>query len=313
MILCIGSLADKTFLYTIRRMTKLNVDIKFIDLAYLVLYGEIYFSKTNPLNSFFLIDNEVINVGGFQSFYIRLMDIIEAAPSDKLKEKATITFQILRNLFSIIQAPVINPLNNDFSNFSKPMHAQFLNSISGIKIPRTCLTNQPNKAIAFYNSCSHKVIFKGCSSLKTTVKMLDKITIEEIGQIKNCPTLFQEYIKGPDIRVHVVHDICFAEEISSNEVDYRFEKNNIYKQIMLPKEIEKACIKISNYLKTPLLGIDFKRSKNNQWYLLEANNQPCYQGYDKRANYDISNALIHYLISKNKHHEKSKNSKPVFN
>jgi len=43
-------------------------------------------------------------------------------------------------------------------------------------------------------------------------------------------------------------------------------------------------------------GVDFKVSDTGEWFFLEANSSPCYQGYDCRLGGAISDALADYLL-----------------
>ena len=40
--------------------------------------------------------------------------------------------------------------------------------------------------------------------------------------MRNCPTQFQEYVEGIDLRVHTVGSEIFATEVQSDADDYRY-------------------------------------------------------------------------------------------
>jgi hypothetical protein len=76
--------------------------------------------------------------------------------------------------------------------------------------------------------------------------------------VARCPTLFQERIEGPDVRIHVVGSHVFAEMIESSSIDYRRAKGNIYHPITLPMSVSAGCVALGNMFSVPFLGIDFK-------------------------------------------------------
>ena len=89
----------------------------------------------------------------------------------------------------------------------------------------------------------------------------------------------------------------FAEAIESDDLDYRVSKKNQYNSMLPPDNIANGCRSLSATCKIPFLGIDFKiKRTTGEWYFLEANTMPCYQGYDRRAKGAISRAIIEWLI-----------------
>ncbi|MGH9838423.1 MAG: hypothetical protein ACREEM_06530, partial [Blastocatellia bacterium] len=96
----------------------------------------------------------------------------------------------------------------------------------GFRIPRTLITNDPDRAHQFCRECRNQVI---CKSLLTTSVKLDdlsyhtythKVAEKELedclSNVRYAPTLFQEYIpKKTEIRATVMGDEVFACEIDS--------------------------------------------------------------------------------------------------
>jgi len=192
---------------------------------------------------------------------------------------------------------VLNPPAGDQSNFTKLYHSVAIASSNNWLMPHSCLTNNEATALEFIEK--HKdVIYKGCSSAKTWARKFVAADAGRLKGLKSSPVLFQQLINGPDVRIHIVGEEMFAEKIISSSVDYRTIKGNNYQKIEVPPIIQQGCINLVKETCTPFLGIDFKiEGKTGDWYFLEANNMPCYQGYDVRSGYKISGAIKNWFTN----------------
>lgn len=289
MITCLGSLADPTFRHTVAAMRKHGLDGELIDLGYLVMRGNV----TLPLNGQpgrITLAGRTISVE--QPVVARLIDISRVAPTPELRRRAEgVQVSLARYLSCLPWTQVVGG-TWDNSNFSK---AYQLSCASGRSwaVPRTCVTNDPSVAKAFVQSVP--TIYKGPSSSKTWANVMSANDIDRLPQLRHSPVLFQERITGLDVRVHVVADKVFAEAITATLCDYRTDPDARFEPVTVPSSIAADCIDLTRKMKLVLSGIDFKVSESGQWFFLEANSAPCYQGYDKRAFGAISDALSEYL------------------
>jgi D-alanine-D-alanine ligase-like ATP-grasp enzyme len=145
-----------------------------------------------------------------------------------------------------------------------------------------------------------KVIYKGTSSYKTRVQRWNPQDEERLASLRHAPVLFQREIRGPEVRVHVVEDDCFAEAIISDRVDYRFDRDDPikYATIEIPAILEEASLAIAAESGASFVGIDYRIDNvTGRWYFLELNSMPAYHGYDTRAGGAISKSLIKVLTS----------------
>jgi hypothetical protein len=299
MIFCIGLAADDTFCHTLNAIKRTGYAFDAIDFAQLALAGEFSAPLDEPEATVISVRGKRFELGSYDSVYLRLVNIAEAAPSADLRRRAEGLYQGLIRLFSHCEGiPVLNPPRGECSNFSKFYHAVALAQPRNWTIPRTCLTNQPSEARSFIDSCDQKVIFKGASSMKTWAVSWNPAEHQaRLAMLNVSPVLFQERIDGPDVRIHVVGQKIFAERIESCELDYRTTRGNRYGAITPPDSILAGCIGLARECKTPFLGVDFKIEKETGvWYFLEANTMPCYEGYDRRAGGRISGALVDWLV-----------------
>jgi hypothetical protein len=297
MILCIGSIGDNTFRYTINVLRELGMHIEVLDIAeFIVSGGFIHFTETGDTLIEFA-NKKRHSIKDYASIYVRLVDITAGAPTEEFQKLSRGIFLSGLTFLSEKTLRVLNPPSAQMANFSKIVHAQLGNAITNWRIPKSCLTNSPSSAADFIVECQGNVIYKGCSAQKTWVSTYDsKLHEHRLPLLKKCPVLFQERIIGPDVRIHVVDKTITAEMITSDSVDYRRIKGNRYQQIVSPDYIQNGCLQLVRDSQCPLLGIDFKIcNASGEWYFLEANTMPCYEGYDKRSGGKISNAIASWL------------------
>ncbi|MEU6864293.1 hypothetical protein ABZ924_13620 [Streptomyces sp. NPDC046876] len=301
MILCIGLAADPTFVHGVRALAQGAIRFEVVDLPTLALYGDLHI----PLDD--LRTTRVragdggpeITLSEVSAVWARPLNVSAAAPDPRSAHRADGQYQALCRLLEAVDLPVLNPPLREASNASKVLHAVSLAPVAGWRIPRSCLTNDPATALAFVRDCSHGVVFKGASAAKTWATLFRPEHERLLPRLVRSPTLFQERIVGPDVRVHVVGEHAFGELIDSRELDYRTAHGtNRYTPLTPPPEILQGCRRLVAATGVPFLGVDFKiEAATGEWFFLEANSMPCYEGYDVRAGGAISRALVERLTS----------------
>ena len=94
----------------------------------------------------------------------------------------------------------------------------------GFAVPETLITNDPNLVHEFRNK--HKrIIYKSISYVRSIVHILENSEAERLHFIRWCPTQFQKFIEGINVRVHTIGDKVFATSINTGAVDYRYAIN----------------------------------------------------------------------------------------
>jgi glutathione synthase/RimK-type ligase-like ATP-grasp enzyme len=298
MILCVGLAADSTFSHTLGALRSAGAEVDVLELGQFYLAGDLSYPLGRPGEAELGLHERTRRIGDYARAYVRLHDISSAAPSDDLRVRSAGMYLALGRLFTEPGVPpVINPPFADNSNFSKPFHSLQLARL-GWRVPRTCVTDDPEAAARFVDSCPDGVIFKGVSSTKTwATRYDDRRDRQRLSLVRNCPVLLQEEIKGPEVRIHVVDDDLFPEEIESDAVDYRAARgHNRFRRTTLPGDVADRCRATARMLRTPFVGIDVKHERETgEWIALEANGMPGYEGYDRRAGGAISRALVAWL------------------
>ena len=106
-------------------------------------------------------------------------------------------------------------------------------------------------------------------------------------------------VTGPDVRVHVVGDLAFAERIDfTGGVDARYSPRATrqFRAVDLPDDIRGRCLDLVARSGLWIVGIDFKLDRESSEYVaLEANPTPGYDVYDYRLGGRISEALLRLM------------------
>ena len=285
----LGSGADPTFRHTVSAMAQRGVEGDIIDLGHLILAGELELPLDGTPGTVelagrtFTLDVPVV---------ARLIDISGAAPSTALANRARAIQACLARYLRCLPWERVVGAPWDNSNFSKAYQLS-LAFDRAWSVPRTCTTSDPDAAKAFVGSCN--AIYKGASSSKTWARAFGPEDVSRLPLLAGSPVLFQERISGFDVRVHVVGDQVFGEAAHATECDYRTDRSASFEPITVPQDIAADCVDMTRIMRLVLSGIDFKVSAEGQWYFLEANSSPCYQGYDRRAGGAISDSLARQL------------------
>jgi glutathione synthase/RimK-type ligase-like ATP-grasp enzyme len=207
----------------------------------------------------------------------------------------------LNRMLRRVTCPVLNPPAHAFSNYSKPYQLELLAN-AGFDIPKTLVTNIPEEARAFWEACGKQAIYKGVSNVTTLAQVFTSESFERLQFLPTCPTLFQEFIRGADYRVHVIGDDAFVTRLAGPNVDYRrsllMTKNEdvAVEAAKLPVLVTDRCITITRKLGLVASGIDFKQESSGRLVVLELNPYPQFTFYEGRSGQPITQAVVDYLI-----------------
>jgi glutathione synthase/RimK-type ligase-like ATP-grasp enzyme len=219
--------------------------------------------------------------------------------NEREQEIITAEFQAsLMYLFDAMPCVVVNRVKASTSNDSK-LFQELLVASYGFLTPRTLVTTDPLHAADFYHACGKKVIYKSVSSVRSIVRRLTDADLPRLDAVRNCPTQFQQWIPGVDIRVHVVGSEVFATELVSEACDYRYASRSgdslTARAIDLPPEIAQACVNLTKDSGLIVAGIDLRRTPGSRYYCFEMNPSPGFLFYERATGQPISAAVAHLL------------------
>jgi glutathione synthase/RimK-type ligase-like ATP-grasp enzyme len=194
-------------------------------------------------------------------------------------------------------AYVVNRPQAMAANNSKPYQLAQIAGF-GFAVPDTLVTTDAI-AVREFRKRHGRVIYKSVSGVRSIVSQLDD---EEsaLADVANCPTQFQEYIPGVDVRVHVVGDEILSVRIVSGADDYRYASRAgcevEMEPIDLPAEVSERCRAMAVGMGLHLAGIDLRQRAADDWYCLEVNPSPGFTYYEAVTGQPISEAVAELLV-----------------
>jgi hypothetical protein len=254
------------------------------------------------------IDGETVPLAAVTAIYVRLMDDaalpgIAALPLDSPARIHSRRLHDLLHCFAdIAPGRVLNRPSASASNHSKPFQAQAIRA-AGFDIPETLITNDMAAAKEFVErawSEGGDVIYKSVSGIRSIVRRVAKPDLQRLDRIRWCPTQFQRFVAGTDIRVHVVGRTALAAAIRSDATDYRYAARDIGVEpeihaCELPPDVRGRCIALAQRLDLPLAGIDLRRTPEGRHVCFEVNPSPAFSFYEERAKLPIADCIARYL------------------
>ncbi len=158
----------------------------------------------------------------------------------------------------------------------------------GLKIPETCMTNNPEQARQFI--LKHKnvigkmqtgfAIYEDGVENVVFTNVIDKNKLEELDSLQYCPMQFQTRLeKKKELRVTVVGQDIYAFEIDSQKseaakVDWRKDGLNLIDQwveTQLPQEIELKLLELLDVYHVDYGAIDIILTPEDEYYFIEIN------------------------------------------
>jgi hypothetical protein len=303
MILICGIPSESPVQLVSSALDKLNVSYALFNQR-LFADAHIHFEIANgQVTGILSISNQHFPLEDFVGVYTRLMDDQSLPELSGLPMNAP-ERQHCRDLhdalncwIEITPARVVNRSSSMGSNSSKPYQLQLIREY-GFAVPETLITNDPILVREFQTLHDH-VIYKSISSVRSIVQMLKPEDFTRLEKIRWCPTQFQEFIEGDNVRVHVVDQEVFATKILSNTTDYRYAQLQGGTAELSPFELDVGladkCIQLASALNLPFAGIDLKITPNGQIYCLEVNPSPGFSYFEANTGQPIANAVAKYL------------------
>lgn len=270
-----------------------------------------------------LPDNRHLTVDSVESVYYRRPAESELDPSLSLREARAFALRECRStvvgLWTVMGCLWVNhPLHNQAAEF-KIRQLQVAPEI-GFQVPRTLITNDPQKATNFYHQCGENIVAKtlhdgmveyddGCLLIFTT-RVLEA-HLERINSVRYAPCLFQEYIpKLVELRVTVVGDHVFAAEIHSQHSPrtkddwrrYDFA-NTPHFPHELPRSVAQMCVRLVRLFGLNYGAIDLILTPDGRYVFLELNPNGQWAWIEELTGLPICSALADLLVTGGRHED----------
>jgi glutathione synthase/RimK-type ligase-like ATP-grasp enzyme len=148
----------------------------------------------------------------------------------------------------------------------------------GIRTPLSLISNDPVEARAFAERFP-KIIYKSMGETahpNTATRFLSDTDMQRLGDLPNCPAIFQEFIDAKhDIRVTVVGDRVFAVRIDSQSggstLDWRFDHSVDFELFALDAGEESLLVRLTRLLGLTYAALDLRETPEGELVFLEAN------------------------------------------
>ena len=303
MVLICGHLLEPVTAFLCARLQSLKIDHRILDLELFPRGFDMDWSWNNGIaNGCILNRGWSVELDELTGIYFRNVSFSESNSNGDNPEVNEPVYPVtdpnLSALLNSSNARVINRPAAMCSNRSKPFQALTIRRF-GLRIPKTLVTNDPDAARDFYERCRGNVIFKSISGVRSIVTQMSGEHFSRLSQLQHCPTQFQEYIPGDNIRVHVIGDRLFAIRIQTDAVDYRYAGEEGYARRMLPttipKETATACLQLSQEFGLLMAGIDLKETPAGEYYCFEVNASPAFPFYEEPAHPILTDTLAEFL------------------
>ncbi len=242
----------------------------------------------------------------FNAVYPRLMDdralpeLADEPPDSSLRKYCRSFHDTLMRWMEIAPALVINRCAPMATNSSKPYQAQLIRE-HGFRVPETLITNDPDLVRGF-RARHGRVIYKSISAIRSIVQELSDEDEERLERIRWCPTQFQAFVEGENLRVHTIGDEVFATAVRSEATDYRYATRQSgeaaeLREVVLADKLAVRCLTLSHSLGLEFAGIDLKITPDDEVYCFEVNPCPAFSYYEANTSQPISAAVARCLAS----------------
>ena len=200
--------------------------------------------------------------------------------------------------WDVARGTIVNPPAAMASNGSKPYQMTLIRE-AGLAIPATLVTTDPAAAQAFWERHG-VVVYKSVSGVRSHVARLTPERGARLAEATACPTQFQEYIPGDDVRVHVIGEEVFATRIVTNATDYRYAWREVGEEpklhpCSLPEAVLESCVAVTAALGLRMSGVDLRRTPDGQWFCFEVNPSPGFTFYESETGQPLAAATARLL------------------
>lgn len=242
----------------------------------------------------------------FSGVYVRLMDDralpeVKSEPAGSPKRlSCRALHDTLMRWCEIAPIRVVNRTAPMGSNSSKPYQAQLIQKY-GFEVPETLVTNEADLVREFRRR-HRAVIYKSLSGVRSIVQTMTDEDDERLELIRWCPTQFQEFVEGTNIRVHTIGERVFATAVSTEATDYRYAYRQVgdaaeLTEFELSDELQEKCVNLTRGLGLAFAGIDLKFTPDDRVFCFEVNPSPAYSYYQAHTGQPIARAVAEYLAS----------------
>jgi hypothetical protein len=185
---------------------------------------------------------------------------------------------------------------------------------AGFAVPRTLVTNDPERFLDFYDACNGELISKRAADIRPRVAgeptrpftmTVARRDTAGSSAVRYAPVTFQENVpKRVELRITVVGKKVFAAEIRSQEsarqsVDWRhapdYGQSKYYSRHQLPAIVESRCVQVVERLGMCFGTMDLIQRPDGEYVFLEVNMNGQWAYIEEMLDLPISSAIAELL------------------
>ena len=244
------------------------------------------------------VDAAYIRNLGLDPLYERFQDELDARPFsfiNQLREYRGLIVSALRAL-EASGTLMVNPSDSIGVHGTKPWQ-MVLFQRAGLPVPESLTTNDPDQVMALIERLG-EVIFKPVSG-GGYARLLRRgeVDRERLSLLANAPVLFQQRIKGDNLRLFVLDGrVIAAGRIITDQLDYRVATHDVQPFEPSPALAQAAC-RAAALCNLRFSGVDVLQEPSGRFYLLEANPSPMFATFDALADTRVGDQLAAYLVA----------------
>lgn len=193
---------------------------------------------------------------------------------------------------------VVNRPRAGRSNGAKPLHMTEL-AAAGFDVPAWVASNDPAAVDPFLAAhCPDGAVVKAASGLRSQVRLVDETFRRRLAD-GTSPAVVQRYVRGHEVRVHVIGDATVGSRVDAATVDYRFDEQPVrYRTEPVPDDIARRCRDHAARHELLLAGLDFRVDADGRWWCLEMNPVPTFLPYEVATGHPIGPAVVDLLTGR---------------
>jgi hypothetical protein len=208
-------------------------------------------------------------------------------------------------LWGLLDAAWVNDPQRDDLAHRKAYQLRVAEGV-GLSVPDTLITNNPERAREFISRRGQEgTIFKAFSGTPQAWRETRLIGEKELAQldlVRVAPVIFQQYIRGVDLRVTVVGKQIFPAEINIDRGDYPVDFRMNYDRMRvqttsLPAEVEQGIRLLMEKLGLVYGAIDFRRTESGEHVFLEINPAGQWLFIEQHTRQPITDAMADALMA----------------
>ncbi|MFP5417339.1 MAG: alpha-L-glutamate ligase, partial [Actinomycetes bacterium] len=215
------------------------------------------------------------------------------------------TAAMVAGLWACLDAHWVNDPVRDEAASAKMLQLK-LAAACGLKVPRTCMTNDPAQARAFLEAVHGAAVFKPFSATPATWRETRPVREADIALLDNvalAPVIFQERIDGGvDVRVTVVGRKLFPARIAVSDARFEYDVRLDTQAARitaceLPSAVAAGLGRLMGALGIVYGAADFRVAPDGQLLFLEVNPAGQWLFVEIETGQPITEALVDHLIA----------------